>query len=112
LKELIAEKLRAAATRETIVPRDFYDIDFVLRKGLDLTEPEILNLFRKKLEEDHASPDLAGYRVNLGRKEKEIMDMKKRIKQELSEVLTPDERKNFDLDSALRRINNTFGCIF
>ena len=26
-------------------------------------------------------------------------------KEELFEVLTPDERKNFDLDTALKRIN-------
>jgi hypothetical protein len=31
-----------------------------------------------------------------------------RIKEELLEVLTPGERKNFDLDSALRRINGAF----
>jgi len=29
LNELIAEKLRASATRKIIAPRDFYDIDFV-----------------------------------------------------------------------------------
>ena len=108
LKELIAEKLRAAATRETIAPRDFYDIDFVLRKGFDLTEPKVLKLFRKKLEEDGVNTDLSGYRANLGRKDKEIQDMKKRIKEELFEVLTPAERKNFDLDAALRRINKAF----
>jgi len=30
LKELVAEKLRATATRLTIAPRDFYDISFLL----------------------------------------------------------------------------------
>jgi predicted nucleotidyltransferase component of viral defense system len=108
LKELVAEKLRAAATRETIAPRDFYDIDFVLRKGFDLTEPEVLKLFQKKLVEDGADTDLSGYRANLGRKDKEIQDMKKRIKEELFEVLTPAERKRFDLDAALKRINKAF----
>jgi len=34
--------------------------------------------------------------------------MKKRIKEELFEVLTPGERKYFDLDSALGRINSAF----
>jgi predicted nucleotidyltransferase component of viral defense system len=106
LKELIAEKLRAAATRETIAPRDFYDIDFVLRNNFNPMEPEVLRLFRKKLEEDGVDTDLARYSVNLGRGDKEIKDMRKRIKEELFEVLTPGERKNFNLDSALSKINN------
>ncbi len=108
LKELIAEKLRAAATRVSITPRDFYDIDFILRNSFDLTEPEVLKLFQKKLEEDGADTDLTRYRVNLGRSDIEIKDMRHRIKEELLEVLTPGERKNFDLDSALRRINDAF----
>lgn len=106
LKEIVAEKLRAAATRETIAPRDFYDIDYVLRNGFRVAEPEVLKLFQKKLEEDGADTDLARYRVNLGRGNKEIKDMRERIKEELFEVLTPVERKNFNLDDALERINN------
>lgn len=106
LKEIVAEKLRAAATRETIAPRDFYDIDYVLRNGFRVAEPEVLKLFQKKLEEDGADTDLAQYRVNLGRGNKEIKDMRERIKEELFEVLTPAERKNFDLGSALERINS------
>jgi len=105
LKELIAEKLRAGVIRETIAPRDFYDIDFVLRNGFNLADPEVLNLFKKKLEEDNADTDLSKYRVNLGRKNVEIKDMRSRIQEELFEVLTPDERKKFNLDVALIRIN-------
>jgi len=111
LKELIAEKLRAAATREIIAPRDFYDIDFVIRKGFDLAAPEFLRLFRKKLEEDEMDNDLSTYHINLGRKDKEIQDMKKRIKEELHAVLIPAERKSFDLDAALGRINKVFQSI-
>jgi predicted nucleotidyltransferase component of viral defense system len=105
LKELIAEKLRAGVIRETIAPRDFYDIDFVLRNGFNLADPEVLNLFKKKLEEDNADTDLSKYRVNLGRKNVEIKDMRSRIQEELFEVLTLDERKKFNLDVALIRIN-------
>jgi len=105
LKELIAEKLRAGVIRETIAPRDFYDIDFVLRNGFNLADPEVLNLFKKKLEEDNADTDLSKYRVNLGRKNVEIKDMRSRIQEELFEVLTPDEQKKFNLDVALIRIN-------
>jgi len=105
LNELIAEKLRASAIREKIVPRDFYDLDFVLRNGFDLSNKEVENLFKKKLEENGADTDLGRYHVNLGRKDAEVKDIRSRIEVELLDVLTPDERKNFDLDTALTRIN-------
>lgn len=105
LKEVVAEKLRAGATRVTIAPRDFYDIDFVLRNRFHLSDPEVLTLFKKKLEEDNADVELARYRINLGRKDNEIKDMRSRIQEELFEVLTPDERGKFNLDIALTRIN-------
>ncbi|MDO9541142.1 MAG: nucleotidyl transferase AbiEii/AbiGii toxin family protein [Kiritimatiellia bacterium] len=106
LNELVAEKLRAAATRPTIAPRDFYDIDFILRNGFNLADQEVLELFQKKLAEDGADTDLAKYRVDLGRSKEEIADMKSRIKEELFEVLTANEKQNFSLDVALTRINN------
>ena len=55
-----------------------------------------------------ADIDLAKYHINLGRQDQEIKDMRSRIKEELFEVLTAEERKNFDLDAALKRINNVF----
>jgi predicted nucleotidyltransferase component of viral defense system len=105
LNELIAEKLRASAIREKIAPRDFYDLDFVLRHGFDLADKEVVKLFKKKLEEDGADTGLGKYRVNLGRTDTEVKDMRSHIEAELFDVLTPDERKNFDLDKALERIN-------
>ena len=105
LNELIAEKLRAAATRKTIAPRDFYDLDFVLRNGYNLATPVILSLFKQKLAEDNADADLSKYLLNLGRGDSEIKDMNSRIKEELFAVLTPEERKNFELIAALERIN-------
>jgi len=109
LNEIVSEKLRAAALRLTIAARDFYDLDFVLRNGFDLANKEVMELFKKKLAEDTADTDLSKYRLNLGRSEKEIKDMRSRIKEELFEILTPDERKNFDLDTALKRINKAMG---
>ncbi len=108
LKEMVAEKLRVAATREIIAPRDFYDLDFILKNGFRIADPEVMELFQKKLAEDDADTELARYRVNLGRQDAEIKDMRSRIKEELFEVLTAEERKNFDLNSALARINSVF----
>ncbi|MDD3375038.1 MAG: nucleotidyl transferase AbiEii/AbiGii toxin family protein [Candidatus Omnitrophica bacterium] len=105
LKEIVSEKLRAAANRKTIAPRDFYDLDFIVRQGFNLSDKQVLNLFVKKLEEDGGDTDLAKYRINLGRSDKEIKDMKSRIENELFDVLTVSERENFDLDNAFKRIN-------
>jgi len=105
LNELVSEKLRAGAIREKIAPRDFYDLDFILRNDFDLTNQEVITLFQKKLEEDGADTDLGKYKINLGRSYEEIKTMHSRIEAELLDVLTPDERKNFDLNTALKRIN-------
>ncbi|MFH1037523.1 MAG: nucleotidyl transferase AbiEii/AbiGii toxin family protein [PVC group bacterium] len=105
LNELIAEKLRAGAIRRMVAPRDFYDLDFVLRNDFDLANKEVINLFKKKLKEAGADMDAVNYKVNLGRSDEEIKDMRSRIEAELIDVLSPDERKNFDLDAALDRIN-------
>lgn len=109
LNELISEKLRAGALRKKIAPRDFYDLDFILRNGFNLTNKEVVILFKKKLKEDKADTDLRKYQINLGRSDEEIKDMRSRIESELVDVLTPDERKNFDLTDALKRINKAMG---
>lgn len=106
LNELIAEKLRAAATRKIIAPRDFYDIDFVLRNNFDLPNKKVMSLFKKKLQEDNADTDLSKYKMNLGRTDKEIKDMSSRFEEELLDVLAPGERKNFNLNTAIKRIND------
>ena len=105
LNEIVSEKLRAAALRETIAPRDFYDLDFLFRNKFNLADKEVISLFKKKIEEDGGDLDLAKYRVNMGRKSTEIDDMRSRIEAELFDVLSPVERENFDLDKALERIN-------
>jgi len=111
LNELISEKLRACAIRKIIAPRDFYDIDFVLRNKFDLTNKEVITLFKKKLQEDDADTNLGKYKKNLGRSDEEIKDMNSRIETELFDVLVPEERKNFDLSTALRRINKVMEAI-
>jgi predicted nucleotidyltransferase component of viral defense system len=105
LREIVSEKLRAAALRKKIAPRDFYDLDFILRNNFVLRNKEVMDLFKKKLEEDGGDIDLNKYRVNMGRTDVEIKDMRSRIEVELFDVLTSDERKNFNFDVALRRIN-------
>lgn len=111
LTELVAEKLRASATRKIIASRDFYDLGFLLSEGFNFSDKEQLELFRKKLEEDGFSPDLGKYRVNLGRSDKEIDEMISRIEDELLPVLTLDEQKSFNMPKILDELNKVFGGI-
>ena len=108
LKELVAEKMRATATRLTIAPRDFYDISFLIKAGFDFQDEELWQLFKRKLSEDGFEPNLAKYRVNMGRCQEEIADMGSRIEAELLDVLTPDKRKAFDLTKSLQLVNEIF----
>lgn len=108
LKELVAEKLRASATREIIASRDFYDLGFLLREKFNFNDKEQLELFRKKLEEDGFPSDLSKYRVNLGRTDKEIDEMMSRIEDELFPVLTLDEQKSFNMLKTLDELNKVF----
>ena len=107
LKELVAEKLRAAATRLEIAPRDFYDISYLIKFGFNFSDSEFLRLLKKKLTEDEFDNDLKKYRVNLGRSDKEIDDMQSRIEAQLLDVLTLEEKKRFNLDDTLKKINTT-----
>ena len=108
LKELVAEKLRAAATRKIIAGRDFYDVGYLLKENFNFKDKEVLTLFKKKLEEDNFSSDLKKYRVNLGRTDKEIEEMETRVKDELFPVLTIDEQKKFDMQKTLDELNGVF----
>jgi predicted nucleotidyltransferase component of viral defense system len=111
LEEIVSEKLRAAALREIIAPRDFYDLDFILRHDFNLAGKEVIGLFKKKIKEDAGELDLKKYHVNLGRSNAEIGDMRSRIEKELFDVLTADERENFNLDKALERINDAMAGV-
>lgn len=111
LKELVAEKLRASATRKVIAGRDFYDLGSILREKFNFTDTDFLYLFQKKLIEDNFSSNLRKYRFNLGRTEKEIEEMKSRIKNEVFPVLTLNEQKSFDIQNTLQEINKVFANI-
>jgi predicted nucleotidyltransferase component of viral defense system len=111
LNELVAEKLRAAATRKVIAARDFYDLGYLLREKFNFKDKEVLVLFRKKLEEDGFSSDLRKYRINLGRTDNEIDEMMSRIEDELFPVLTLNEQKSFNVVKTLDELNTVFGGI-
>lgn len=108
LIEAIAEKMRAAATRKKIAPRDFYDIYYISRQKPEIWNKRLLNLFLKKLEEDNFDTDPKKYIKDLGRNASEIETMKKMIELELLSVLKNEEKYNFDIDTALDIINRYY----
>ncbi|MCK5612561.1 nucleotidyl transferase AbiEii/AbiGii toxin family protein [Candidatus Pacearchaeota archaeon] len=108
LKELVAEKLRAASGRRIIASRDFYDIGHLLKEGFDFMDSSFLKIFLVKAKEDNASTKLKDYQHNLGRTDEEIADMKFRLEDELLPVLSSEEKKAFDIDKILKQINRNF----
>jgi predicted nucleotidyltransferase component of viral defense system len=109
IKELVAEKMRATATRLAIAPRDFYDLGFLVKADFNFRDNELWKLFKRKLDEDGFDNNLSKYRINMGRSEKEIKEMDSRIETELLDVLTLEEKKAFNLNSTLRIINQALG---
>ncbi len=107
LKEIVAEKMRAAATRINIAPRDFYDLGFLIKSHFNFQDKQLWSLFKIKLDEDGYDVDLSKYRVNLGRSDQEIKQMNSRIDAELLAVLTPEEQKSFRLRAMLDNINES-----
>lgn len=105
LKELVSEKLRAAATRLNIASRDFYDLGYLIKSGFDFKDEEFLKLFQSKLKEEGFSTDLKDFRYNLGRTEKEINDMRSRLKDELFPLLPFKERTSFNIQNVLDYFN-------
>ena len=108
LKELAAEKMRAAATRLNIAPRDFYDLGYLLKVGFDFEDLEFLDIFKRKLAEDNFSTDLKNYRHYLGRGKEEIEDMKDRLEEELFPVLPIKEKSAFNMEDVLEEMNEIF----
>ncbi len=108
LKELAAEKMRAAATRIEIAPRDFYDLGYLLKVGFDFTDIEFLDIFKKKLAEDDFSTDLIKYSHNLGRTKEEIDNMISRIEEELFPVLPVKVKDTFNIQDVLKEMGAIF----
>jgi len=91
--EAMAEKLRAALSRREIAIRDFYDIDYAVRKlSLRVLKPGLLGLVRQKLEVPGNDPvDVSPDRLSALRPQREA---------QLKAVLRARDFTEFDLDRA------------
>ncbi|MBN2755093.1 MAG: nucleotidyl transferase AbiEii/AbiGii toxin family protein [Candidatus Goldbacteria bacterium] len=101
LPEIAAEKLRAAVTRKTIAPRDFFDLHYLIMNKFDFKSLEFKELAAKKFEEDGFTRELKMYYNNL-RPPEEIESMVLRFEDELYPVLTQEAKERFDLKRVIK----------
>lgn len=91
--EAMAEKLRAALSRQEVAIRDFFDIDHAVRvAGLDVKGPELVRLLRAKL----AVPGTGAVNVSPER----LDGLRQQVDAQLRPVLRPREFDLFDVDRA------------
>lgn len=95
--EAMAEKLRAALSRREVAIRDFYDIDFAVRKlGLQMPAPELVELVRQKL----AVPGNDPVDVSPGR----LLALRAQLEPQLKAVLRGPDFAEFDLDRSFATV--------
>ncbi len=91
--EAFAEKFRAALTRREAAIRDFFDIDYAVRKpGLTTRGAEIVGLVRRKLAVPGNEP------VNVGPDRQ--AELRGQLEAQLKPVLRKRDFDEFDLDRA------------
>ncbi len=102
--EAMAEKFRAALTRREVAIRDFYDIDYAVRKlGLEPQHEATINLVRKKLavarnEPMDVSPD-------------RMASLRPQLAAQLRPVLRSRDFAEFDLDRAISIVSGVAAVI-
>ncbi len=97
LKEMAAEKFRAAATREIPAPRDFYDLYYYIKKGFDFSSSEVLKLIDIKLEEDGHGGRRKEYFQTFNKSKNEFEELESRVERELFPVLREKDKRDFSL---------------
>jgi predicted nucleotidyltransferase component of viral defense system len=95
--EGMAEKFRAALTRREAAVRDFFDIDYAVRKkGLNPLDSKFIKLVQEKLAIPGNDPvDLSESRQAL---------LKRQLHSHLRPVLQPSDFEEFNIDKALRTV--------
>lgn len=97
LKEAFSEKIRAALTRKDTAIRDFYDVDYAVRKmNLNLNEKQLLEFVEKKL----AVPGNDPVDITVARKEM----LRRQLETELKPILREKDFQQFDLDRAFNLV--------
>jgi predicted nucleotidyltransferase component of viral defense system len=97
INEALAEKLRAALSRREAAIRDFYDIDYAIRK-MDLRPlaMDMVNLVRKKLAVSGNDP--------IDVSESRLAALRQQLDSQLKPVLRTKDLAEFDLERAFKAV--------
>jgi predicted nucleotidyltransferase component of viral defense system len=98
-RESFAEKFRAALTRREPAIRDYFDIDYAVRRlGLNIDEDKMVELVRKKLSvpgSDEIVPD-----------DQRLKALQEQLESELKPVLRKRDFDEFEIGRAFRFVND------
>jgi predicted nucleotidyltransferase component of viral defense system len=96
-KEALAEKFRAALSRHEAAIRDFFDIDYAVRRlGLRPRDTAFIRLIRHKLDVPGNDPvDVSGERLKA---------LRQQLESRLKPVLRAKDFSEFDLDRAFKTV--------
>ena len=103
LNEAVAEKLRAAITRNDKAIRDYYDLWWIEKIKFNFHDKHFLDLFKKKLKEEGYK---GGYKANFGLSEKEMEGLQRQTATDLIPVIRIGEA--FDLNKVFNIFNKIF----
>jgi predicted nucleotidyltransferase component of viral defense system len=103
-REAFAEKFRAALSRREAAVRDFFDLDYAIRRlGLQPEHGGLIDLIRKKM----AVPGNEGADVS----EKRLTTLHRQLESQLRPVLRAEDYAEFDLERAFRIVKNVAAII-
>jgi len=93
--EAFAEKFRAALSRREVAVRDFFDLDYAVRRlGLQSENPELIDLVRRKLSVPGNEPvDVSANR---------LAALRQQVGPQLQPVLRAEDFAEFDLERAFQ----------
>ena len=95
--EAFAEKFRAALSRREVAVRDFFDLDYAVRRlGLQSETPELIDLVRRKLSVPGNEPvDVSANR---------LAALRQQVGPQLQPVLRREDFAEFDLERAFQTV--------
>ena len=95
--EAFAEKFRAALSRREVAVRDFFDLDYAVRRlGLQSENPELIDLVRRKLSVPGNEPvDVSANR---------LAALRQQVGPQLQPVLRAEDFAEFDLQRAFQTV--------
>jgi len=102
--EAFAEKFRAALSRREVAARDFFDLDYAVRKlGLRADDAELIGLVRQKLAVRGNEPvDVSAAR---------LAELRQQVGSQLQPVLRGVDFAEFDVERAFRLVADMAGKV-